>query len=534
MARIGIGKGKSKTKTVNAAGGEAFIVEDPAVALVHVVGQFFNEPQYYTDNGEAEELQPEAKNVIDLAQKLAAAGRHEELLCIARWARTDMNFRTTPIILLAAACQDPSKTQVAGKGLVRAYAATIMQRADEPRNLFAAWRHIYGGVKNNLRTTRVPSTLRRSVADAYRGMSEYSLAKWAGNEKPSLSDTVRVCDRGLVKLAKILYFVNHDAWQKRREETPLLDARDKVFASKTFDEKTQELAKKAGLTWENLVSHFKSSDEVWEFAVKQMGYMALLRNLRNLEQHKVDLDDVVKRLTDEDEVKKARQMPFRYLSAIENVESPKLKKALSKAMDLSLANVPELKGKTAVCVDVSGSMDQAVSGKSTRSCADAAAALAGVFYTKGDSYIIAFADQARIVNVHGSGAMAATEAIRSVRDVGGGTNPTACIPKIPKDVARVILLSDMQCYSDRYGYSSSFNSAWKQWRTEQKSEAWVHSINLAGTVEAQLDRDIPKVNLMSGFSESLLALIAATEANENPKEAVSVSVAEIVKKFKLS
>jgi len=535
VARIGVGA-TTKTKTVNKAGGQAYTLISPAVSLVHAIGHFMNEPKYYPDGEESPtDIDSEGQNVIALATQLAKDGRHEELLSIARWARTDLNLRTTPIVVLATACEYPGTIMVQGRNIVATYAPTIMQRADEPRNLFAAWRHLFGAATDKgLRTRRVPSVLRRSVARILSALPEHALAKWAGNVSPTLGDVIRVADRGLVKQAKLLYFVNPEKWAERRAETPVLDARDQLFKREKFDATSRELAEKARLTWENLVTHFGKGKEIWEFAQGQMGYMALLRNLRNLEQAGVNLEPVAKRIADEEEVAKARQLPFRYMSAIEAVTSPILHKALSKAMDLSLKNVPELKGKTTLLVDVSGSMTGTnVSSKSVRTCADAAAALAGMFYSRGtDVSMIVFSQNARKVTVKGNGAMAAAEALKGAF-IGGGTNPAAGLPLLLKDTDRVILLSDMQCYSNEYG-ASTFAVQWNQWKKNNNEKAWMHSVNLVGTIESQLDQSTQRINLMSGFSEQLMSLIASVEANESPTKAATITVEEIVKKFRIA
>lgn len=535
MARIGVGA-TTKTKTVNKAGGQAYTLSNPAVSLVHAIGHFMNEPKYYPDGEENPTgIDSEGQNVIALATQLAKDGRHEELLSIARWARTDLNLRTTPIVVLATACEYPGTTMVQGRNIVATYAPTIMQRADEPRNLFAAWRHLFGAATDKgLRTRRVPSVLRRSVARILSALPEHALAKWAGNVSPTLGDVIRVADRGLVKQAKLLYFVNPEKWVERRAETPVLDARDQLFKREKFDATSRELAEKARLTWENLVTHFGKGKEIWEFAQGQMGYMALLRNLRNLEQAGVNLEPVAKRIADEEEVAKARQLPFRYMSAIEAVTSPILHKALSKAMDLSLKNVPELKGKTTLLVDVSGSMTGAsVSSKSVRTCADAAAALAGMFYSRGtDVSMVVFSHNAKKVTVKGNGAMAAAEALNGAF-IGGGTNPAAGLPLLPKGTDRVILLSDMQCYSDHYSVSG-FRTQWNEWKKNNNEKAWMHSVNLVGTIESQLDQSTQRVNLMSGFSEQLMSLIASVEANESPTKAATITIEEIVKKFRIA
>lgn len=61
----------------------------------------------------------------------------------------------------------------------------------------------------------------------------------------------------------------------------------------------------------------------------QVGYMALLRNLRNIVTKSTDkaLDTTLNILTNEYRIRKAKQMPFRYLSAF--LEIDKLTKETS-------------------------------------------------------------------------------------------------------------------------------------------------------------------------------------------------------------
>ena len=90
-----------------------------------------------------------------------------------------------------------------------------------------------------------------------------------------------------------------------------------------------------------------------------MGYMALLRNLRNFDEAGVP-DDVAERvaakLADPDEVARSRQFPFRFLAAYEQAPSLRWGHALDTALQLSLANLPALPGRSLILVDTSASM----------------------------------------------------------------------------------------------------------------------------------------------------------------------------------
>jgi hypothetical protein len=103
-----------------------------------------------------------------------------------------------------------------------------------------------------------------------------------------------------------------------------------------------------------------SEADQWKLFIQNgMGYMALLRNLRNFDEAKIS-PDVVKHvkavLADEDEVKRSRQFPFRFYSAFKATEGNHWKTALGAGLQYSLANVPVLDGGTLILGDMSGSM----------------------------------------------------------------------------------------------------------------------------------------------------------------------------------
>lgn len=98
--------------------------------------------------------------------------------------------------------------------------------------------------------------------------------------------------------------------------------------------------------------------EQWELVYPQMGYMATLRNLRNFDQagiKPVMRKHIGARLADPQEVAQSRQLPFRFWSAFMN-SAANWQPYLSRALDASTRNVPELPGRTLVLIDTSGSM----------------------------------------------------------------------------------------------------------------------------------------------------------------------------------
>jgi len=107
---------------------------------------------------------------------------------------------------------------------------------------------------------------------------------------------------------------------------------------------------------------------------EKLGYLALLRNLRNMLEAKVDRDLIVSALAARKGAR--RVLPFRYVAAARAV--PSLEPAIDAALVASIAEMPAWPGETVVLVDVSGSMEAKLSGKSDLSRMDAAAALASI------------------------------------------------------------------------------------------------------------------------------------------------------------
>lgn len=123
-----------------------------------------------------------------------------------------------------------------------------------------------------------------------------------------------------------------------------------------------DLIKAAGLTWEDVMSalggHVDKA-KIWKAMVPNMGVMALMRNLRNMDDAEIPralVDDVCRKISDPERVRKSKVFPFRFLSAYRSVQSLNWGQALERGLEASLALVPKLSGSTLILVDRSPSM----------------------------------------------------------------------------------------------------------------------------------------------------------------------------------
>ncbi len=254
-----------------------------------------------------------------------------DVIELALEARSDMHLRHVPLLLLRELLRHPER----GDARIAAAIAQTIQRPDEMMELIA----IYGDGP-------LPRQMRLGLGWALRKFDEYQLAKYNRRTKVRLEHVIRLCH------PKPQNAEQADLWKR------VLD--DKL---RTPD------------TWETRLSAGEDKNQSFTELLKErkLGYMALLRNLRNMVQSGVDKKLIRSALVDG--APRSRVLPFRYISAANAV--PELEPAIDAAMRQSVAAMRTLPGKTVVLVDVSYSMfGYKLSEKSDLNRFDGAAALA--------------------------------------------------------------------------------------------------------------------------------------------------------------
>ena len=138
----------------------------------------------------------------------------------------------------------------------------------------------------------------------------------------------------------------------------------------------------------------KDNKETFERLLRQgkIGGLAVLRNLRNMQQAGVD-EALIRARLDQGI---ARALPFRFVTAAGY--APNLEDALEVAMLKGAEDLPQLPGKTGLLVDVSGSMDESIARKSETTRIDAAAGLAILLREKAERVVFAtFSNQLAVI-----------------------------------------------------------------------------------------------------------------------------------------
>ena len=267
-------------------------------------------------------------------------------------------------------------------------------------------------------------------------------------------------------------------------------------------------------TWEVELSKHGNNAETWEKLIDsgKVGYMALLRNLRNIIN--ADPDNVWKVLDtirDPERVRKSKQLPFRFLSAykeLEQIGSSKVFDALEEALEASIENIPRIPGRTVIAVDVSGSMMWTISSKSKVRCSEIALLL-GLIANRicEDSIFYVFDSRIRRYPLSRR-----TNLLREASQRVGGRATYMQLPfeemlhnKISAD--RVIILSDNQCNGVSRG--ATVQSYADRYRRKSGKDIWVHAIDLQGYGTQQFTG--PKTNIIAGWSEKVFNFILLAE-----------------------
>jgi hypothetical protein len=277
------------------------------------------------------------------------------------WLRTDGNMRSASLVGALEAAKAMVAAKVPG---ARQIVASVLQRADEPGEALAYWTSRYGRA--------IPKPVKRGIADRVAELySEYALLKYdTASRGFRFADVIDLVHPAPARpwqgdLFEVALERRRNRAGEPRDSLPMLAANATLRAEAATNPAVLldvDRLREAGMTWEDVLSlagDRLDKADVWTAMIPAMGYMALLRNLRNFDQAGVSdtvAAQVAERLADPGQVAQSRQFPFRFYAAHNAVQSLRWGHALEKALAASLANVPVLPGRTLILIDQSPSM----------------------------------------------------------------------------------------------------------------------------------------------------------------------------------
>ena len=439
---------------------------------------------------------------------------------LAVYTREHMYLRTAPIVLIGELAKIHN-----GDDLVSRTIARVVQRPDEITELLAYYQ------KTNARTeakklNRLSKQVQRGLALSFNRFDAYQFAKY---------DRAAFGRATAVRLRDALFLVH----PKAKDEAQQL-----VFEQITSRTLTTPY------TWETELSALGQQDFKTEAAKKmaaqakwhelidsaRLGYMATLRNLRNMLEADIDtahLKTVCRTLADERAVQKAKQFPFRFLAAYREIsvlaeqyqrQVSLINHALEEAVRISTANLSGFDSDTSVVVacDVSSSMQKPVSAKSKVLLYDIGLLLGMLLKTRSKNVVSGmFGDRWKIVDLPATGVLANVDAFyKREGEVGYSTNGYLVLDDLIKRryaADKVMFFTDVQLWDSTTNNLSNQNTVQAKWRQYKQlfPNAKLYLFDLAGHGKTPIRPESNDVFLIAGWSDKVFDVLQAIENGED-------------------
>lgn len=451
--------------TTNLAGGDAF-VQNAKLELASILLTSMVKDQFYRG---ADDTLERVRTLLGQVDPVFAAKA-------AVFARNEYGMRS-----ITHALAGEVAGRVKGEQWTKRFFEGVVRRPDDMTEILAYFLANYG--------KPVPNSLKKGLAAAFGKFDEYQLAKYRG-------------DNNALSLVDVANLVHPRPTDKNREALRKL-VNGTLRSKDTWETKVSQAGKAENAD--------EAKAEAWAELLQsgKLGYFALLRNLRNIEtQAPALIPAACEALVNEKQIRNSLVLPFRYLTALEQVSDRRVIQALSRALDISMSNVPALDGKTLVVVDHSGSMGEGPG--SPKYIGDTFAA---ALYKSNDADVMVFGSYAGYVtgiNPDDS-TLTVAKAIGRV-NYGHGTSFPAIFETANRGYERVIILSDMQGWMGSY-YGTHPGKPFEDWKKKTKSSPHVYSFDLQGYGSLQFPED--RVYCLAGFSEKVFDVMEALEADRN-------------------
>lgn len=529
-------KADSRT-TFNHEGAVVHDLNSLEVLFSKVLGSFFGESTFY-------EKKDADKDFIDLVETINKVDYEdiEYVLKIALLGR-EHNMIQYPLAVLTACFNDErfkgeDFLGLDGRNKLQWYSDRIVRRARDIVDVMSMQINAFGFDKvvdgkplgNNCYTISpkqfvegrrykrdlpLPIQLRKSLKHKLETFNDYQLSKaLSENREVSLADCIKLL-RPSEKRARVPEGFFAD----------VIEGNVKVGAGNK--QVQAELANVRNKNNDSSVEDIKKS-------IDSSTVMAIVKNLVALqragvlEDRKV-VESICAKLTDREQIRKSRLLPFRFYSAFKEVNKLSsnygvraVSNALVVALDLSIDNLPKIEGYNAILIDRSGSMQYPVSSMSVVTADEIALILGAICFKQGVGEVYLFANDCKRVEglSASSTVMDLVKQLQSIY-VGGGTYIDKAFQTISEDARRgakydnLIMLTDNDCYTQSGG-SFRISEGWGM-RTsgddllnrmiENRYVKKFYLNNLLGNTFAIVNTDDYRKNLITGFSERIVEVI---------------------------
>ena len=495
------------TPTVtNHRGGEGVQLR-PELELVSILATGL-EGKFYEKESDRE------KRIFDLSAQVAK--KNPVLLAkMLVYARSVMGQRSVTHVGAVAAAKVLSGNQIASKLFTKRSRKEnkggVIYRLDDMLEILA-----YYFLRNTGKP--LPNSIKKGFKSALENADAYELAKYQASGKD-------------ISLVDVVNLVHPKPSEKMQETFKKLMTGELKQFNTAEDKNTgagQAVAEKVRsgqITKEQAKTELKEAKaENWKELVENgsIGYLALLRNLRNITKDASDtvFNSALNMLTNEERIRKSLVFPHQIDLAFEVLlqESVNLKRkndlltAVNKAYELAIPNLKEIfqYGKTAVVVDVSGSMTSGyckMGGKRINTSVIEKTALIAATLAKGtnaDIYVFDYDCRRHAFNP--------LDTVNTIKKglvaiaTGGSTEFQSIFSALTNGYERVFVISDMQG-ADSLMRSGSY-SAYMQ----KNGRPYIYSIDMCGYGTTMFKQNDKLIQLY-GYSKDIYEQVKTAEIN---------------------
>jgi len=308
------------TKTTNYEGGVSYTRSPRKELVAHVLTSLVSD-QFYRNRERAQE------DLCYVLDNFVQADDIEFVAKTAVYARDVMGVRSISHLLARFV-----GTHVKGSWWTKSFFEKVVIRPDDMTEIISLFKD-----------EPIPNAIKKGFAKAFNKFNDYQIAKYKVNtRKVSLVDVVNLVhpvptDKNKEALEKLVKgtLVSKDTWETKLTQ---IGQDSNLSVTEKFEKRSQ--------AWKDLLTEGK------------LGYMAMLRNIRNILQDDPSLEEILaESLVNRTQIKRSRIFPIHLLKAFEMADNPVIEKALEEAALISCENIKPLDGKVVVALDISGSMN---------------------------------------------------------------------------------------------------------------------------------------------------------------------------------
>ncbi|MCY3411237.1 MAG: TROVE domain-containing protein [Candidatus Heimdallarchaeota archaeon] len=383
-------------------GAEAYSYQDPRNELVAAVATTFLEDKYYESSAERMD------RVKNLVYQVLERGQFTFLFNLLYITRHEWHLRSISH-LLAGILVGATKYRKEYPDDAAEMLSSTWIRPDDMSHTVAYWvKHINGGLNTKQGGKEgFPYLLSRAINHRFNTMSMFQAAKYHQlGTQFSLYNLLRISRPTAVNQEQNAVFqaiIGHYKQQKKGEISEVTLPTDENWRAYL----------------DKLIGQGVDHKLAFEAVMDKMGLFALINNLNTFDRHGVEDRKVISRFTRE-AVIRSKLLPFRFMTAMEQVTYTPYRGVLKQALEDSFVNlVLPANRKYLVAVDTSGSMH----GRPV----DIASTFGAILARKAEDdpsntvHLVAFATDLQRVDTFDMGVFALKEKIIRT-EVGHGTN----------------------------------------------------------------------------------------------------------------